>query len=81
MVATYAILKFGRRGKYNANGRNMYTTSYAQDFGDYVAFIALKKPSEKETYYAKNADVKRKVELVKEYFLENFGITLPEATE
>lgn len=81
MVATYAILKFGRRGKYNANGRNMYTTSYAQDFGDYVAFIAFKKPSEKEIYYAKNADVKRKVELVKEYFLENFGITLPEATE
>lgn len=81
MVAQYAILKFGRRGKYNSNGRNMYTTSYAQDFGDYVAFIAFVKPSEKETFYAKNANVKKKVELVQEYFVENFGITIPEAKE
>lgn len=52
-----------------------------QDFGDFVSFIVYTKPSEKEKYYAKNSNIKIKVELMKEYFLENFEITLPEARE
>lgn len=81
VVQTYALLKSGRRGFYNSNGRNVYCTSLGQDFGDFVAFIAYKKPSEKEEYYAKNSLIKTKVELLQEYFHQQFGFRLPEATE
>lgn len=78
IIKSYAILKFGRKGKYNSSGTRLHLTSYAQDFGDYVAFILLKSKEEKELYYTKNEHVKKKVDLVKEYFLENFGVVLPE---
>lgn len=38
----------------------------------------FKSQEEKEAYYAKNENVKRKVDLVKEYLLTNFHVVLPE---
>lgn len=78
IVGKYAILKFGRKGKYNSSGTRLHVTTFAQDFGDYVAFIMFKSQEEKEAYYAKNENVKRKVDLVKEYLLTNFHVVLPE---
>ena len=61
---------------YNRNGSRLCTTTYAQDFGDYVAFMLLANEKEKAELYAKNENVKKKVGLVNDYFLKNFGIVL-----
>ncbi len=78
VVALYAILKKGRqKQKTGSTTAAWYSTTAAQDFGDYVSFIVYVPEAEKQTYYAKNAGVLNKVNIVKNYFLNNFGITLP----
>ena len=62
-----------------------------QDFGDYVAFIISRTAAEKETFFADVASrptsyggaaavakMRTKMQLVKDYFQTNFGITLTE---
>ncbi len=49
----------------------------AQDFGDYVAMIVNKTQEEKGALFAKNLDIKKKMNLVVKYFKDNFNITLP----
>lgn len=76
LTTKYALLKSGRAGLHYSD--NLSSTTYAQDFGDYVAFILYKTPAEKEEYYRKNSDVRKKEKLVQEYFLRHFGFTLKE---
>ncbi len=78
VVTNYGILKKGRM-KQNTGSATAawYATTPAQDFGDFVAFIVYVPDEEKETYYAKNAIVKTKANIVKKYFLDNFDIELP----
>lgn len=49
----------------------------AQDFGDYVAMIVYKTKEEKEALFAKNFFIKKKMNLVIDYFKINYNITLP----
>ena len=70
---------------------NMAKTTIGQDFGDYVAFIISRTAAEKETFFADVASrptsyggaaavekMRTKMQLVKDYFQTNFGITLQE---
>lgn len=49
----------------------------AQDFGDFVSMIVYKTQEEKEALFAQNIKIKHKMNLVIEYFKDNFGITFP----
>ncbi|MDR2914644.1 MAG: hypothetical protein LBV74_07420 [Tannerella sp.] len=75
LTVRYALLKSGRNGLYNNRGR-LCPTTYAQDFGDYVAFILYRNTTEKKEYYDKNEMVKKKENSVRDYFYRDFGFRL-----
>ncbi len=75
LTVRYALLKSGRTGLYNNRG-DLSPTTYAQDFGDYVAFILYRNAIQKKEYYEKNEKVKRKEDSVQDYFYRNFGFRL-----
>lgn len=78
VITLYGILKTGRTKRTGPGASYPFSkTTPAQDFGDFVAFIVYTPEAEKQSYYAKNSKVEEKVNLVKEYFLDNFNITLP----
>lgn len=64
--------------KKTANYSRWYTSGYtaAMDFATYAAFILLKPTAYMDDLCAKYPLVKQKVQLVKEYFLENFNYEL-----
>lgn len=74
----YAILKRSRTKQRTAEEPSTWdVTKLEQDFADYVAFAVYTPKEEKELIYAKNANVKVKETLVRNYFLINFDIELP----
>lgn len=78
VAAVYGILKKGRTKQNSATATAAWNkTTPAQDFGDFVSFLVFTPDAEKQTVYAKNTRIKTKADIVKNYFLQNFGITLP----
>ena len=78
VVTLYGLLNKSRKKQNTGSATAAWYQTYpAQDFGDFVAFTVYVPDAEKLTYYAKNSMIKTKVDLVKGYFLDNFGITLP----
>jgi hypothetical protein len=78
VMTGYALLKKGRTKQTTGTATSAWTrTTVAQDFGDFVAFIVYTPDTEKDAAYAKNAAIRTKVDMIKNYFKDNFGITLP----
>lgn len=75
LTVRYALLKSGRNGLCNNRGY-LCPTTYAQDFGDYVAFILYRNTAGKKACYDKNEMVKKKEDLVQDYFFRHFGFKL-----
>ncbi|MEI9944258.1 MAG: putative zinc-binding metallopeptidase [Chitinophagaceae bacterium] len=78
VMTLYALLKKGRTKQTTGTATSAWNkSSVAQDFGDFVAFIVYTPDAEKQLAYNKNAAILSKVNIVKDYFKTNFGITLP----
>lgn len=78
VMTLYALLKKGRTKQTTSSATSAWNkTTVAQDFGDFVAFIVYTPDSEKEAAYAKNAAIRQKVNIIKTYFLERYGVTFP----
>lgn len=78
VMTSYALLKKGRTKQTTGSATSAWTrVTLAQDFGDFVAFIVYTPEAEKQLAYNKNASIRTKVNMVKEYFEDNFDITLP----
>lgn len=77
-MVNYALLKKGRTKQVTSSATSGWNRVFLpQDVGDYVAFIVYTPDSEKQLAYTKNAKIQIKVNLIKTYFMEKFGITLP----
>lgn len=78
VMTLYALLKKGRNKQTTGTATSAWNkTTVGQDFGDFVSFIVFTPDSEKQLAYNKNASILTKVNLVKDYFKNNFNITLP----
>ncbi|MET0392589.1 MAG: putative zinc-binding metallopeptidase [Chitinophagaceae bacterium] len=78
VMTLYALLKKGRNKQTTGTATSAWNkTTVSQDFGDFVSFIVYTPDTEKQLVYNKNASILTKVNLVKEYFKNNFNITLP----
>lgn len=78
VVVNYGILKKGRRGQNTGTATAAwFGTKPEQDFGDFVSFIIFVPQAEKELIYAKNALIKQKEAIVKDYFKRTHNIQLP----
>lgn len=78
VMVNYALLKKGRTKQSSGTATAAWgKTTPAQDFGDFVAFIVYTPQGDKEAAYSKNTAILNKVNLVKEYFKDNFDIELP----
>lgn len=78
VMTLYALLKKGRNKQTTGTATSAWNkTTVGQDFGDFVAFIVYTPDAEKQLAYNKNASILTKVNLVKDYFKDNFNITLP----
>jgi hypothetical protein len=76
------VLYMHRKGPKESSWGSFYYESFspAQDFADYVAYILLNNNSEKEEIRAKSKAglILKKEQMVKDFFLNNFNIQLPE---
>lgn len=78
VMVNYALLKKGRTKQTTSSATSAWgKVTVGQDFGDFVAFIVFTPDDEKELAYNKNPAILTKVNLVKEYFEQNFNIILP----
>ncbi|MCA5003999.1 hypothetical protein [Sphingobacterium bovistauri] len=78
VMAKYALVKRSRLKQTGSSATSTWgKVTLAQDFGDFVAFIVYTPDAEKQVAYSKNANIFKKVNIVKAYFKENFNIELP----
>lgn len=78
VMVNFALLKKGRMKQTTGTATSAWSrVSPEQDFGDFVAFIVYTPEAEKQLAYAKNPAILTKVNIVKAYFEDEFGFSLP----